>query len=214
MAGNRRTQRFIVVSPSGHEYYGRRDAKGRFKKAGNEIDYVFKKMEEAANLTSAALFRELSKMSQAFFNSYVTGAGGDKMPMDTGNLIDSTSILLARGERNRRAIHVTGALAVKPQHWGNWNGIGAGSGYGEDYRMEDIDEVMGIGKNDMAVSFRVGIPYAVPLNNSGSHGKHAGFFDDMAEDFRANVMDISQEVAASMSNGSDEALIFEGAAEV
>ena len=217
-----RSDRYMKIASNGKRYYGRQGVspsghKG-FVKAGNEIDYVFKKMEEAANLGSAAIYRELVKMSQAFFESYVSGSGGQKMPMDTGNLIDSSSILVARGKRSRKAIHVAQSIAVKPQHWGNWGTAQKGAGYGEDYRMTDIDDTMIVGENgesvDVAVSLRVGIPYAVPLNDLGSHGKHKAFFDDMADDFRNDVMDISKEVAARLSSVGDDSLIYEGVTEL
>jgi hypothetical protein len=206
----------MTASTNGKVYYGRRDAKtGRFIPAGsgNQIDYVFGKLKKTANLGSKLIYNELVKMSTAFLDSYVSGMGGSKLPEDTGNLIDSTSIHVARGEydtsrkyNDRYSYHVAQAHAAVPQTWGNWGYIQRGAGFGADYRANSIEEVLdtriteGYRKADVAVALHVGIPYAGPLDLFGAHSQqtHKGFFRDMAKDFRNDVMEISVEVASAM----------------
>ena len=229
-----RSKSFMVASTDGRVYYGRRDAKsGRFIPAGsgNQIDYVFSKMKNTANMGSKLIYNELVKMSTAFLNSYISGSGGAKLPEDTGNLIDSTSIHVARGEydsrrfqNDRYSYHVAQARAVRPQSWGNWAYIQKGKGYGEDYRADSIEELLGgsgrlmegFKRADVAVALHVGIPYAGPLDAFGSHEQqtHKGFFKEMASDFRNDVMEISVEVAAEMErfNRSDNGLGIRGTA--
>ena len=215
-----RSKSFMTASVDGRIYYGRRDPKtGRFIPAGsgNQIDYVFNKLQNASNFGSKLIYNELVKMSTAFLDSYVSGGGGDKLPEDTGNLIDSTSIHVARGEydvlrktNDRFSYHVAQAHAVRPQSWGNWAYIQRGKGYGEDYRADSIEELLdsriteGYRRADVAVALHVGIPYAGPLDMFGAHENqsHKGFFKEMARDFRNDVMEISAEVATAM-NGFD-----------
>jgi hypothetical protein len=180
-------------------------------KVHNDIGFAMREMEGAANLYAAAAFTPLQKMSQSFLESYVSrNTGQASLPKDTGNLIDSTSIVIATGDSSDRTIHLR-KMAIVPQKWGNWGNIEKGRGWGVRYRMDDIDDTMSIEKGrEMAVSLRVAIPYAVPLNEEGSHGKHRGFFDWFSDDYKYNVLKISREVASLLNDRSGDALIFEG----
>lgn len=202
--------------------YRRKDAQHRYVKTHNDIDYVFGKLDAASNKVTLLAYKELVEMSKAFLDSYTEKrAGQSALPRYTGNLLDSTSIIVAKGtkrggktiagtEPSEQEAFYTQIAEVK-QHWGDCDGTGKGSGYGKDYRIDDIREVMDVKPmQELAVVLHVGIPYAVPLNeNGGLRGRHRGFFDWFAEDFKYDVMRISEKVARAINYGED-ALHLEG----
>lgn len=195
--------------------YQRRDAQGRYVKAHNDIDYVFGKLNAAAETVSYEAYNELIKMSYAFLESYKDKQSGQSaLPRYTGNLIDSTSIIIAKGTsgRDQKSVHLDKIATVK-QHWGNWDDYGIEKSpkkgkWGEEYRIDNIGSIMDVeALSELAVVLHIGIPYALPINEEGTHGKHRRFFDWFAEDFKYDVMMISKKVADTLNYGRGKLML-------
>lgn len=124
---SRATERWEAVSvKTGTPYYGRMgylpNGRWGFVKAGDVVDFVKKKVSYDFLERTNDICDMLFSMSTNFLKSYTSGKGANKMPEYTGNLIDSTSILIyAGGPRGSflkySVLPQPSVRAVKGQRW-------------------------------------------------------------------------------------------------
>lgn len=197
------TARHMLASSTGYIYYGKRGANGQFVKAGNAIDYFKEALPLYDAEVAIAIARNLNSMSAAFLKSYTEGGGNnDTIPQWSGNMADSTSILVYLG-RELKGCHTQNPfLTSEKQRWFVSPSL-AGSGKGQEFvkrKKDNYDNVRSVqsrlaspeyGEVNVTAVLYVAIPYAEITNELGTPDRHDSkvkWFTSMAGDFAENCI--------------------------
>lgn len=127
-----------------------------------------KQLEKAFELYKQRLGSRLVRNAKLLAPTFIAGLDHYGVPIDTGNLHDSIGITLWKEGMVVKSWNAN-PIAVKPQHWGDFNGlIDAGKGFGKDYlaRVSKVDYPgeMGLYPDASLILF-ASIPYAAPLSD-------------------------------------------------
>lgn len=130
-----------------------------------------KQLEKAFELYKQRLGSRLVRNAQLVAPSFINGLDRFQVPFDTGNLHDSIGITLWK-DGNIKKTWNTSPLAVKEQHWGDFNGlIERGSGFGKDFLAKVNKTNYPEQRNlypDASLILFAAIPYALPLSEPGA----------------------------------------------
>lgn len=210
--------RWMRQGTSGRIYYGKRDASGRFSRAGNAVEFLKEELPLFDSQMAGVISNNLNSMASSFLRSYTVGGNGnDKIPQWTGNLADSTSILVYKGKELAGCHTQNPFLATKAQHWD-----GVKQGFGKEYVKMDkandasVRQVQSrleppeFGDVNISAVLYVAIPYAEITNESGTPSKtdnKRGWFTSMAADFMENCIQAAGRVEGIAMQGSAGELI-------
>lgn len=208
---------------SGRIYYGKRDASGRFTRAGNAVEFMKEALPLFDSEMAGVVSNNLNRMAAAFLRSYTMGGNGnDKIPQWTGNLADSTSILIYKGKELTGCHTQDPFLATKGQHWKGSIKLKDGGEFGKEYvktgkhNDTSVREVQSRlaepdwGDINISAVLYVAIPYAEITNESGTPSKHdnkRGWFTSMAADFMENCILAAGKVEGIEMKGGAGALV-------